>query len=219
MKDEDFDEYLNRESELSQLYHAGATDRAPESAVLKIVGRAKEPLPRSENNGWTRRAWRWLFPNGDSLEFGRTRLIPASAAAVLVVVLVIGVRTENGIEPQPTIPADLSPASDVEPNSHQPILRPEVTTKIPPVALPTPTPAEAGVDQSAPGKPISVANPRPRTTEENTLPPPSAEAWLASIDKLLEEGLQEEARVAFYAFREQYPNSPLPEGLLQRLGM
>ena len=215
MEDRDFDEYLSRDSELSRLYSAGATERAPESAVSEIVARSKERLARPDRNGWRRRAWKWLFPTGGSLAPGWPRPIPVSAAAVLVVVMVIGVRTETEIELQPPVPANLPPVSSARPGSQQP----SATAKMPTMALPAPASAEAGADITTPAQAIPVANPKSLATSEEPSPPVSAEAWLDSIDKLLEEGIQAEARIAFYAFREQYPNHPLPEGLLQRLGM
>ncbi len=230
MDDKDFEEYLNRDSNLSRLYRAGATERAPKSAISKILARANKPVQTPGRAGLWRRIWGWLFPSLESFAPNWPRLIPVSAVAVVVVAIVVGVRTTPETELRPAPLSEDTAAVGYDSNENEKEnLPPPVTEAI--VSQPKEQPTGRGgaatevvapliVKESGPPTTfVPVANPEVSRSSKTASPPASAEAWVAEIEALLEHGRQEEARIGFYVFREQYPYHPVPEDLLKRLGM
>ena len=144
--------------------------------------------------------------------------VPLSLAAVLVVS--VSVVTIMPSTKQSELPK-LRKLPEIRPNVTTPISAPSAT--VPggqPMSAREPLPEadlRTGVirTRAAPGG--SEEAPRTEDSAPSRIAP--APIWLQEIDRMLEAGLPEKARVHFYAFRQHYPYHPIPEDLLERLGM
>ncbi|MCP4042540.1 MAG: hypothetical protein GY731_11395 [Gammaproteobacteria bacterium] len=230
MDEKEFEEYLDRDSNLSRLYHAGATERAPESVVSNILARANEPVQAPRRTGSWHRVWEWLLSNSESFAPNWPRLIPASAIAMIAVVIVVGISNAPDTELRPSPLTEKTAAVGYDSNdtgkenlpltvrSEAIVSQPkeQSTGSGPAIEVEAPLVAK---EQGSSATFVPVVNPGASRSSETVSPPASAEAWVAEMESLLEHGRQEEARFGFYAFREQYPHHPVPDDLLKRLGM
>lgn len=193
------------DARIAALYGAGATEEPSPATDAVVLAAAREALQR--RSPWDRLAG--LVPVTPA---GRAALALAGIAGMAVLVVMLQPRGQPTTTPRDVAVQQASPPAPASAAS----TATASTTAKPDAGNP---PASAPVTAAAPAPPPRTIKAR---VEPPAPPPPparDARSKLAEIERLLADGRQEEARIGFYAFRERYPNHPVPRDLLQRLGM
>ena len=206
---------LRVDPEIAKLYREGATEQSP-ARLDDIILADSRWQAQASASGRRRHKARTPFA-------GNHWLAPTSLAAVIVVSVTLVTWT-----PAPEVPMPVNVlVPEAAPQNSSTAALPPSAKRIQPVAI-DPVRPEAGFAGSRPATTPELetgllkATSRSAISTSQDAPPRgaiNAKQWLRRIESLLEDGLQDEARLDFYAFREQYPNHPVPEDLLGRLGM
>lgn len=195
MDEQQYREYLDGDSDLSALYRQGDSPQPSAGADATILAAAREKTGSSTRDLLGRLTTRLAVPAWPLpwVTAATTAGLIALAATALL---------ESG-SPDTTDPV----ASGMPAPIPAPATGASVTTSAT-AAAPAPTPPAADTVKTA-NEPGPIPSP----------PPDTPGSRLAEMERLLQEGRQDEARVLFYLFRERYPSHPVPEDLLTRLGM
>lgn len=185
-KDEELQDYLTGEHEVSRLYREGGGEQPPpelDAAILDYARRKAEV---------TRPAW----------------VVPTAVAATVLLGLGVVFELQDGTLPTAEEAmlerngAEQAPAAAPMPGR---------ALKSEPRSLEDrAAPAQAG-DEAARLDATGRAEAPSETDMEAAVEPP--DAWLARIEELQAAGETEQARQALSRFREQYPDYPLPQTL------
>ena len=215
MRSEDeFENFLKRDTELSRIYREGAVEEAPDALDAPILADSREAI-RTRS-----RPLRLRLP---AVPFAGVRwFVPVATTAVIALAIGLVVfRPSPELDAVYTLPGQavmdspILPARDPRsprsterngPETELPELKPDVLQ-------------EPGVDLFKTG---AAAGQSGTTSEIEGTKHPSVDSpaeWLMEIERLLESGRLEEARVGFYAFRERYPYHSVADDLLARLRM
>ena len=215
LRDDEFESFLKRDSELSKIYREGAVEEAPDVLDAPILAESREATR-------TRSSWfRLRLPAAPFT--GAQWLVPLSTTAVIALAIgLVIMRPSPEFDPV-HIPPGQTPVLDSSTLPAQDVRLPQSTKENASDTAPPQPKFDVLPDLSADlFRTGGVAEPSEATSEtegakKSPLDPPTE--WLMEIDRLLESGRLEEARIGFYAFRERYPSHPIPDDLLARLRM
>ncbi len=223
--DQQFDDYLKQQADLSNIYRQGASEAPPGELDARILAASRRPVPQQSKSAL-----------GEILiGLFHTKYWPAATALAAVVLVTLTVNMQMPVsEPGNKLTAPAGKEQEIQTTESLDVAR-QPSPQAP--VIPQPQAPET-IETARQSPPQAPAMPQPQVTQlqkariqradfkapagkaiTDQAGPESAEVWLQKIEQQLRDGRQQEARKLFYAFRELYPDKKIPDDLIARLGM